>query len=538
MCKVVIYVPIFLFCVIVDGRTQELHRNNGIENGNLENILGDLNGELENRQFPYLKSFYEFKMNQTLGDKEIKFKSFNNEFEKKITFGENIEFSDGIFTNNQTFNKYYLNGNTLSIYKNLENPSIDFEAYENIVKSDSFQAKYPFLVQRDGEISMVRDVWKANFKLGDPTIQHVVGPLTSGPAILIQNGVFAGHGSVAIPTEINTESNGADATISIPTGQPFAAPPLGLFPGEGIIVLRDHLEMRHDGNYQINPEFLKTDMTIKGPDGKWIPICGRDTKGDPVEDIFSKFGNAPRYTGLIACSGFLAYDQQTFVTAKHCLLNRNQLTDLNDDGSGICLSTTQTKRDELAGVEVDPNHLSELAIIFGYKSNGFEGFFDSFLPSQVRFLSQVKDEFLEQPHDIAVVHLNEPVDSELAQPFEIDDSYISDWQSEAFRKRPLASISHPIGLPMAMDNRDVRVMGVKIEDTIMYVSVDSFQGSSGGPVFDLGTQKVMGMHICGRADYRLIQDSNRPGKKCMLPLATKEPISTNQIVLHVGSLLR
>jgi hypothetical protein len=391
-----------------------------------------------------------------------------------------------------------------------------------------FLGRYQALIGANGR-PLAPDALSLEDLVGGLQIFRVVGIPSAGPALEQEEAIARG-----LPVAFAVDEQEPTRTITLDASAPIVSPRLGLFASVGIIVQRRDLVLEN-GMYRLEEGSYRTDGRLRMAGvQEALPICARDAQGQEVLSIMSRYTAAPRYTGR-ACSGFLAQDQRTFVTARHCVLSAEQMRRLANNGFDGCLSDTTSGRAALSEEEIDEDYLSELAVLFGFKVDQFGRFPTTFERDQVYFVNNIIE--VEEAADAVQIVLDAPVPETVAEPLPIDQELRTDWF--AMQDRHLVFISHSLGLPQVLDYQSVGVLRPQGNDSFsLLASADSYAGGSGGPLFDFRSGTVVGILICGAEDYAVRSSFDAGNRACLMPRITREASQSTQTFLHLNSVLQ
>ena len=133
--------------------------------------------------------------------------------------------------------------------------------------------------------------------------------------------------------------------------------------------------------------------------------------------------------------------------------------------------------------------IEDYVVVFGYDISNGDGQIQSKIPKSNVFYPK-SFEYVNEELDVVQF----TVDREFKRPIlEWENSRSIDYKTEIFM------IGHPAGLPIKI------ALNANIEDNApfqyFYTSLDGFQGNSGSPIFNLCTNKVIGILVSGQLDY-------------------------------------
>ena len=144
---------------------------------------------------------------------------------------------------------------------------------------------------------------------------------------------------------------------------------------------------------------------------------------------------------------------------------------------------------------LDANKIcKETAVVFGHKLSKDLKTLASLSPAEQLFyckeVLEVKKD-IQSSTDFALIRLDRPAVTKNRKVLSLE------MNSEI--KNELVVIGHPIGLPMKISD-DGRVIK-QINDHMILASLDTYGGSSGSPVFEKTTHKVIGILVSGGRDF-------------------------------------
>tara|TARA_R110000764_G_scaffold127577_1_gene215392 strand:- start:2075 stop:3244 length:1170 start_codon:yes stop_codon:yes gene_type:complete len=167
------------------------------------------------------------------------------------------------------------------------------------------------------------------------------------------------------------------------------------------------------------------------------------------------------------------------------------------------------KNEMITAAHVFQKPLNHYAIVFGYRTINKLGTAEISIPSNdVYFIDKIEEE--ENSFDITIFS----VDRKFNRP-------ILDWETSSLLKKgdEIYMLGYPMGLPQKLSiNADIT------DNTPLqyfFSSLDGFQGNSGSPVFNLKTNKVIGVLVSGMIDYVLYGDCYRT-TLCQMPYCEGE----------------
>ncbi|MET3026049.1 serine protease [Flavobacterium sp. UW10123] len=163
--------------------------------------------------------------------------------------------------------------------------------------------------------------------------------------------------------------------------------------------------------------------------------------------------------------------------------------------------------------------LKDYAVVFGYRVINTLGTAESSIPAEdIYFLSEIikNDSNL----DVAVFKTDRPIKRPI----------LSYEKSSLLQKgNEIYMLGYPMGLPQKLAiNADIS------DDSnyqFFYTSLDSFQGNSGSPVFNLKSHKLIGILVSGMIDYELRGDCYK-SVSCRPPYCLGEKVIRIELILN------
>lgn len=135
-------------------------------------------------------------------------------------------------------------------------------------------------------------------------------------------------------------------------------------------------------------------------------------------------------------------------------------------------------------------------------------------------------------NDFAIVELERDVEGVNPVSIATDFQGIQNSHQEQFAGRGIYTLGHPLG--MFQTKVDGKIFDFKIKGKRTYFSdLYSFQGSSGGPVFDAKTHELLGV-ISNGVGTSLEQKKREDGNSCYDLKASKDQLTKNGYFQHLN----
>ncbi|MCV6577261.1 MAG: serine protease [Cohaesibacter sp.] len=336
--------------------------------------------------------------------------------------------------------------------------------------------------------------------------------------------------------EVPAKADPKDVYVFPKLTAPWFNRQIGIFPGVGLIVDADDIVCDNATNMC---ELLKTSTDGKfafpKPSDNEYPVCFSQDPNGAFKPLPQHMEGQARYKGT-SCTGFLAGDKSTVITAYHCMVENKFVQQIYDERDIDCLSDNPIALEKLK--QTADVLLKQKKIIFGFRTQMSPQAPIQFSADHVfDFKAEKEGSYLNRGEqaDVIVLELSEAVDAKIASPFQIDSEPLRETDKD--QGKLFVKVGHPLGYPMSWEYNKVFINAIPdLSIGKFRISSDSFHGSSGSPVFDLKTGKVVSIMVCGDQDFEALS-SNAVQPECIREGKTLLPQQSKERAQHLAGFL-